>query len=60
MSLSHRDLLDHSILMLETFETGEQAVDSFLDGYVEHMRRFRELPDNDEKKTIATTTNNIA
>ena len=48
MSLSYRDLLDHGIVMLESFSQGEQALDSFLDGYVDHIQHFRPLSDNDE------------
>ena len=48
MSLSYRDLLDHGIMMLENFSTGEQAIDSFLDDYMQHLTHFRPLADNDE------------
>jgi len=48
MSLSYRDLLDHCILMLENFASGEQAIDSFLDDYVHHLNHFRPLADHDE------------
>ena len=48
MSLSYRDLLDHGIVMLESFSQGEQALDSFLDEYVDHLQHFRPLSDNDE------------
>jgi len=47
MSLSHRELLDHCVRMLEGFETGLQAVDSYCDSYVEHVDNFRQLTEND-------------
>jgi len=48
MSLSYRDLLDNGIVMLESFSQGDQALDSFLDDYVDHLQHFRPLSENDE------------